>query len=222
LNEIDEEKETTTQSSNKENIPPSLSTSAPTSTPQAASQNSTGTGKRRRRGKTTFRAKPKGKMQGTQTYVKKKTTNDHSRKRRKAATVAEEAAIAQKSMIDEAFTKLSGLKFSEQDQRRLISDYYLQVLHAPPPDEWRGEGGTISDVIGGLKLKESQRRTVEKVLIATHHSLLKGEEYEPSRKSAPKKRFIEDGSKEQQLVADYREQGLSYTETTMLINRWCF
>ena len=33
--------------------------------------------------------------------------------------------------------------------------------------------------------------------------------------------MIADGSEEQQMIANYQEQGLSYTETTMLINRWC-
>ena len=33
--------------------------------------------------------------------------------------------------------------------------------------------------------------------------------------------MIKDGSKEQQMVADYRERGLSYSETAMLVSRWC-
>ena len=32
---------------------------------------------------------------------------------------------------------------------------------------------------------------------------------------------IKPGSPEEQAVADYRERGLSYTETTLLINRQC-
>ena len=32
--------------------------------------------------------------------------------------------------------------------------------------------------------------------------------------------MIKDGSKEQQMVADCCERGLSYTEMTMLVNRW--
>ena len=48
------------------------------------------------------------------------------------------------------------------------------------------------------------------------------ESYNPSRAHPPGCSKIEDGSQEQQLVADYRERGLSYSETTILINRWCY
>ena len=48
-----------------------------------------------------------------------------------------------------------------------------------------------------------------------------GEVYDPRRVTWEGTTFIKEGSKEQQLVADYRERGLSLTETTMLINRWC-
>jgi hypothetical protein len=219
LNEIDKDKETAAQSPDKENVQPSsVNGAAPSSVPQSVSQKTAG---KKRRKKSSFKAKPKGKMQGTQTYVKKKSTNAN-RQKRKAAADADATAAAQKAKMDEAYNELDGLKFSQEDQRRLISDYYLQALLAPPPEKWRGEGGTISDVIEGLRLRDSQRRLVENVLIETHHQLLHGLEYDPSRQSAPGKHFIEDVSKEQQLVADYREQGRSYTETTMLINRWCF
>ena len=59
-----------------------------------------------------------------------------------------------------------------------------------------------------------------RVIAKTHHSLTVGEAHDSTRAFCAGTAFIKDGSKEQQLVADYRERGLSYTETTMLVNKW--
>ena len=70
-------------------------------------------------------------------------------------------------------------------------------------------------------MSKNQRRMIHKVISVTHQCLMTGETYEPMRASVPGTTAIKDGSREQQLIADYRERGLSFTETTMLVNRWC-
>ena len=59
------------------------------------------------------------------------------------------------------------------------------------------------------------------MIAATHHAHLTGEEYNSIRAFRAGSRFIKDDSTEQQMVADLREQGLSFTETTYLINIDC-
>ena len=54
----------------------------------------------------------------------------------------------------------------------------------------------------------------------THHSLTVGKESDATRAYNIGTAFIKDGSKEQQLVADYHERGLSLIETTMLVDKW--
>jgi hypothetical protein len=107
------------------------------------------------------------------------------------------------------------------DLHQLISLYYLRILHAPPPEDWHGEGGTVSEICDGLKMQSDQRRRVRKVIEETHQALLSGKSYDPTKALRAGTTAIKDGTKEQQLVADYRERGLSLTETTMLVNRWC-
>ena len=104
----------------------------------------------------------------------------------------------------------------------MISTFYLTVCEASPPEDWRGHNGTVSQICTAMKLNNrSQRQRVENVIADTHHSILIGEEYDPSRAHRPGTRAIEDGSIEQQMVADLRERGLSYSETTVTINRDC-
>ena len=70
-------------------------------------------------------------------------------------------------------------------------------------------------------MKKSEHKKVLRVIAKTHHYLTFGEVYNLRRAMHEGTTFIKEGSKEQQLVNGYREQGLSLTETTMLINCWC-
>ena len=105
--------------------------------------------------------------------------------------------------------------------RDCISNYYLAVLGAPPPEDWRGEGGTVSEIARALRLNTNQHRRVLNVIVRTHHALLTGAEYDSMREFRAGSVAITPGSLEEQAVADNRERGLSYTETTLLINRQC-
>ena len=62
---------------------------------------------------------------------------------------------------------------------------------------------------------------MKNVIAATHSSLISGVDYDSSRAHRPGTRAIKDGSIKQQMVADCRERGMSYTETTLTINIDC-
>jgi len=164
--------------------------------------------KRRRKGTTSFRTR-KGQKKSAYKYQRTRKKSNKGRKAKHAAN------------FDEDLFDFDVVDVSHADQRRLINLFYLHVLRAPPPEEWRGEGGTMSQIVKAMKMNKNQRKKVLRVIAQTHHCLTVGEVYDSKRAFRAGTTFIKDGSKEQQLVADYRERGLSLTETTMLVNRWC-
>ena len=70
-------------------------------------------------------------------------------------------------------------------------------------------------------MSADERRKVEQVITYTYHSLCRGEEYNEGRASRENVTKTADGSKIQQLIADYREHGLSNSQTTLMINMYC-
>ena len=71
----------------------------------------------------------------------------------------------------------------------------------------------------GENVNANQHRRVLNVIVKTHHALLTSAEYDSMREFRGDSVAIKSGSPEEQAVADYRERSLSYTETTLLINR---
>ena len=78
--------------------------------------------------------------------------------------------------------------------RECISHFYLLVLQAPPPEDWKGKGSTVSEIVSALRLKKSQRQRVMNVLAKTHHAYVTGEEYDSMRAFRAGTRAIKDGS----------------------------
>jgi hypothetical protein len=66
-----------------------------------------------------------------------------------------------------------------------------------------------------------ENRKVETVISDTYQSLRQEEVFDEGRISRKNKTTIADGSKIQQLLADNQESGLSFSETTFLINIYC-
>jgi hypothetical protein len=108
-------------------------------------------------------------------------------------------------------------------QRRFTKAFHLFYIKigCPPPEDWHGAGGTISETIKALAMSADERRKVEQVITYTYHSLCRGEEYNEGRASRENVTKTADGSKIQQLIADYREHGLSNSQTTLMINMYC-
>eukprot|EP00956_Cyclotella_meneghiniana_P020465 scaffold36269_cov40-Cyclotella_meneghiniana.AAC.2 len=196
--------ESISSASDDENTPPIVQHRNSSSTAQPRT--------RRRKGRRKF-TKKKGSMQGTNTYVKKKRVS--ARKRRRKAKP--KAPIVEEAIDSEH------LAISQERIRSIISEYYHVILEAPPPEDWDGEGGTVYQIIEGLKMdKNKDRHKVRRVILKTHKALLQGDEYVAMREYRPGTTAIKQGSIQQKLIADYREKGLSFTETTMMINRYCY
>ncbi len=152
--------------------------------------------------------------------MKEKYTYKVTLKPRAAKTNAN-VAIA-KVMLDNASSNGYVVKLDEENVRKLVSLFYIKI-GALPPDEWQGRGGTMSKTMNALDMSvlADERRKVERIITKTYHSLLHGEEYDEGRKSRKNLTAIADGNKIQQLVADCREAGLSFSQTTVMINIYC-
>lgn len=110
-------------------------------------------------------------------------------------------------------------RLTQAEQRQFISLFY-RTLGAPPPAEWDGKNGTVSKIVSAAKYTKGQREKVKNVIQKTYQSICAGKRYDPfERKPCKGRPAIVDGSKVQQLIADFLEIGLSLTGATDLINQ---
>jgi hypothetical protein len=126
-------------------------------------------------------------MKGAYTY-EKKLTNATTRHKAKPTILTEEPL------------ELDAVEVKQVEQRLLISLFYVQTMKAPPPVEWQGEDGTVSEIVRALKLTKNQRKRVLPVITDTRKALLEGDKYDPTRMEQAGSRKIEDGSQEQQMM----------------------
>jgi hypothetical protein len=210
----DSEDHCTTQSSNDSSTTPPSNDSNATHTFDNSSATPTSSlpkkkWKYMKRGWTSF-AQKKGTNKAK--YICKATLKP------RAAKMNANIAIT-KVVLDNASSNGYVMKLDEENVRKLVSLFYIKI-GAPPPDELHGRGGTISKTMNALDMSvlADECRKVERIITKTYHSLLGGEEYNEGRKSRKNLTAIADGNKIQQLVADYREAGLSFSQTTVMIN----
>jgi hypothetical protein len=109
---------------------------------------------------------------------------------------------------------------SEADQQNLVSLYYVHI-RAPPPEEWNGEGGTVSKIVRALSYGKEQRRRVKEVIANYYFTILIGGEYNPQRKSRTNATAIKDRSHVQQMVCNCIKSGVSLMAAQILVNTWC-
>jgi hypothetical protein len=88
-------------------------------------------------------------MKGLYTYKKKGQSVTNRRHTKPKASMAEEE-------FEPKFVETS-----HEDKRRLIMLFFLETIQAPPPEEWKGPGGTVSKMIEALKFYKSQRRRID-------------------------------------------------------------
>ncbi len=145
------------------------------------------------------------------------STSSPPEKKRKSKTNAND--VLAKVVSDNASSNGYVVKLDEENVRKLVSLFYIKI-GAPPPNDWNSRGRMISKTMNALDMSVSadKRRKVERIITKTYHSLLHGEEYNKGRKSRKNLTAITDGNNIQQLVADYREAGLSFSQTTVMIN----
>jgi hypothetical protein len=131
------------------------------------------------------------------------------------------AIISNSPLFADSNTNEEAPTLSCADQQNLISLYYVHI-GAPPPEEWNGEGRTMSKIERALSYGKEQRRKVKEVIEKYHFTILVGGKYNPQRKSCTNATVIEDRSHVQQMVCDYIESGVSLTEAQLLVNIWCY
>ena len=114
----------------------------------------------------------------------------------------------------------------DKQRRQLISLFYISVSDAAPRPDWQGEGGTISQICRGLDMAgtNSNRELIHRVLVQTNMCIADGTSYtgELVLPRGHPVQLIEDGSKEQTLIANYSERGCSVTVCCIVINIYRF
>jgi hypothetical protein len=138
----------------------------------------------------------------------------------KPRAAKQSANVAITALLADTSSNQTVDKLNIEEEQKLVHLYYIKI-GSPPPEDWRGKGGAISRIIAALEMTANECRKVERVIHKTYHSLRNGEIYDESRSLRQNETAIADGSKIQQLVADYRETGLSYSETAMVFNLYC-
>jgi hypothetical protein len=109
--------------------------------------------------------------------------------------------------------------------RLAIAYYYIQVLDAPPPEEWDGHDGTVSQIQKDLKFENYFRTRIRFILSQVYHCHCIGTQYTGERNvtgDLGRKVIIKKTSVEAQIIADAVEDGMSMAMAHVLVNKHCF
>jgi hypothetical protein len=141
--------------------------------------------------------KRKCKKRGSTSFKRKKGVNKakyicKATLKPRAAKTNANVAIA-KSLTNAHEDNIAAMKICQDDKRKLISLFYLQI-GAPPPEDWYGKGGTISRTVEALEMTAEERRKVETVISDTYQSLHREEVFDEGRISRKSKTAIANGS----------------------------
>ena len=68
-----------------------------------------------------------------------------------------------------------------QATRLAIAYQYLNVLGAPPPEQWDGRDGTVSIIVNSLKIHNHYRRRLRVILSQVYHCHCIGTQYTGER-----------------------------------------
>ena len=86
---------------------------------------------------------------------------------------------------------------------------------------WRGREGTISNIQQALELGDGNYKKIETVLRTTYDNIQKKEKYYGlTNWRGGRQNTIKAGSEEEQILADKKQEGCSFTEVTDYINEW--
>ena len=94
---------------------------------------------------------------------------------------------------------------------------YNRVLGSPPPDDWNGQAGAISDIINRLSLPKNSRTRIKEILQERYDKEVNDEEFE---KLSGRPRLIEDGSKDAAIIIFSVERGIGLGSATVLVNNY--
>ena len=108
-----------------------------------------------------------------------------------------------------------------EEQRLLISGFFVQVLKCPPPELWAGPDGTITEIMKFLRLKGAQRNKIKRVIKQTYDNYMRGRSYDGKiLHNGGRPCDIEPGSVEEQMLADGKEDGKSHADVLWDINEY--
>ena len=120
---------------------------------------------------------------------------------------------------DDVAAKPSTWKTDAEKERLQIALMYSRTLNSPPPEEWAGKDGTVRQIMVKLELGESKRFTVKRVIKQTYEMQEEGLDYDGKvREGRGRESIIAVGSKWEKMIADHKESGLSFEETTQAVN----
>ena len=98
------------------------------------------------------------------------------------------------------------------EERLLTSHFFTHVLNAPPESEWYGDDGTIHLIMEELSIHRGNYRKVKRVITQTWNCLQSNRCYLGRINwKGGHQTLIQKGSHEEQLVAEFKEKGLSFT-----------
>ena len=80
---------------------------------------------------------------------------------------------------------------------------------------------TVSQVASALRLNCNQHRRILNVIVRMHHTMMTSVDCNLMHEFCASSVAIFTGSSQEQAVTDHHKRGLSYTKTTLLINRQC-
>ena len=90
-----------------------------------------------------------------------------------------------------------------------------------PPEEWKGDDGSITIIMKAMRFKRCHRRNVESVLVQTRTNYLLGKKYNGSARHNGGRAFeIVVGSLEEHILADGKEDGMSNLDVLDAINNF--
>ena len=108
-----------------------------------------------------------------------------------------------------------------EEQRLLISGFFVQVLKCPPPELWAGPDGTITEIMKFLRLKGTQRKKIKRVITRTYDNYMRGRSYDGKiLHNGGRTCDIKPGSVEEQMLADGKEDGKSHADVLWDINEY--
>ena len=115
-------------------------------------------------------------------------------------------------------------KITHKDRRLMIHLHYKQLSY-PPPEEWDGQGGTVSEIAKKVyKADEKVNRKKIKFVISNSWNAFINDDhdYDPtSRKGRdPLGVKIKDGSVEQNLISEWLEDGLGCRGAHKMLEGW--
>ena len=153
--------------------------------------------------------KRKGVKLGRQTYVANNT-----RRQKKQRPMMTRNTKVERQVAKEDISELS-----LSDHRLLISMCYIYALGAPEPSEWYGSGGTVGQIMSLLNLSKPGRKKVIHVMRQTYDCVKTGSRYTGhTRWSGGRQNFIQPGTEEENMIAQHKEEGCSFTQTMRFIN----